>query len=338
MTLQVAPFPSIEGFHNIVKLVEKYPHLASIPFEYRGKIKLHGTCAGIRIFNGEVIAQSREIVITPKKDNAGFAKWVESTVDYWKQLSCEEELTVFGEWCGLGIMKGTAINQIKSKIFVVFAIMKGTVGFEDESEFPIEDNNLFIVDPEEIKGILKNTPQNIHVLPWTNQDVFKADFLDKETLRPIVKLINSEIERIEHCDPWVKEKFGIEGICEGIVYYPQLDKLTRKIFSNFAFKAKGEKHKVVKVREAVYVDPQVASDINDFVSMFVTEARLEQGLAAIGGGLEMQNMGPFLKWMNSDIIKESVLELKASNLKWEQVQGAVTGMARQWFMAKNKEI
>ena len=338
MTLQFAGFPSIEGFHNIVKLIEKYPHLASIPYEYRGKIKLHGTNSSIRVFNGEVVAQSMGRIITPKNDNGGFARWVESTIDYWNQLKDEQELTIFGEWCGRGIMKGTALNQLPNKIFTIFAIMKGAVGIEEGSDFPIEDKNPWIVQPEEIAKMLENLPERVYILPWTNQNIFKANFLDKETLRPIVQLINEEIDKIEHCDPWVKEIFGIEGICEGVVYYPQLDNLTRKIFSNFAFKAKGEKHKVVKVKEAIYIEPKVLENINDFASMFVTEARLEQGLSVIGGGLQMQNMGSFLKWINSDVIKESVLELKASNLKWEQVQGAVTSMAKQWFKAKNKKI
>lgn len=35
-------FPSIEGFHNAVKLTRSYPHLASSPVNYKGKIKLHG--------------------------------------------------------------------------------------------------------------------------------------------------------------------------------------------------------------------------------------------------------------------------------------------------------
>lgn len=35
-------FPSIEGFHNVVKLTRSYPHLAGKPVKYKGKIKLHG--------------------------------------------------------------------------------------------------------------------------------------------------------------------------------------------------------------------------------------------------------------------------------------------------------
>jgi len=338
MTLQFTKFPSIEGFHNIVKLVESYPHLASTPFEYRGKIKLHGTSASVRVFNGEVIAQSMTRIITSEDDNKNFAQWVESTIGYWSQLKDEQELTIFGEWCGSGILKGTAVNKLKNKIFVIFAIMKGSVGVENGNNFPIEDANDWIVEPEEIKNILGDVPKNIYILPWTDQPTFVANFLDKETLNPIVELLNSEINKIEHCDPWIKENFGIEGICEGVVYYPQLNKLTRRIFSNFAFKAKGKKHQVVKVKEAVYIEPKILANINDFAIMFVTEARLEQGLVAIGGGLQMQNMGSFLKWMNSDIIKESTLELKASNLEWEQVQGAVMNLSRQWFMTKNKEI
>src|SRR3990170_1416693 len=50
---------------------------------------------------GECWFQSRENIITPEKDNAGFA--------------------MFGEWCGGGIQKGVALNQLL-KMFVIFGI------------------------------------------------------------------------------------------------------------------------------------------------------------------------------------------------------------------------
>jgi hypothetical protein len=38
--MKFASFPSIEGFHNVVKLTRSYRHLAEKPIHYKGKIKL----------------------------------------------------------------------------------------------------------------------------------------------------------------------------------------------------------------------------------------------------------------------------------------------------------
>lgn len=317
-TISFAHFPSIEGFHNVVRYVKTYRDACKDPILYRGKIKLHGTNAGIRIQDGEVAAQSRTQIITPASDNAGFARWVSESVEYWKNLP---DCTVYGEWCGPGIMKGTAINQIPTKVFAVFAIHQG------ES---------FISEPKDIEKILGERPKDVHVLPWYGDEAFLVDYYNEAMVRKTVEKLNGVVENIEPCDPWVKSVFGIEGTAEGIVYYPQTT--DREMFSNFAFKAKGEKHRVVKVKQAVQIDAEVAASIEEFVKMFLTEARMEQGLEAGGGSLEMKNISPFMKWVSNDVIKESVAELEAAGLTWEQVQKAVFTYARNWFIQKSRAL
>jgi hypothetical protein len=337
MALQFIGFPSIEGFHNVVKSTAgflaiepplEWPYQGYIgPLRrgtatYRGKIKLHGTNAGIRIGGGEVAAQSRTQIITPTADNSGFARWVESQADYWKGVS-RDEITVFGEFCGPGIMKGTAINKIPTKIFAIFAVRK---------------NGDLISESAEIEALLPNRPADVHVLPWHGES-FMVDFNDRVALQAVADKLNGVVAEVEPVDPWVAATFGVEGAGEGVVYYPGAGEThSVKFFSDFAFKAKGEKHKVTKTREAVQIDPEVAAGIDGFVSMFVTEARLEQGLAAIGGSTEMKNVGPFLKWMSQDVSKESADELEAAGLTWEQVQKGVQTASRNWFVAKNRTI
>lgn len=311
-------FPSIEGFHHIVKYAAAYPEAITGPVQYRGKMKLHGTNAGIRVLNGEVCAQSRTQLITPLADNAGFARWVESCKDFWRGVGTD--CVVFGEWCGPGIMKGTAINQIPKKIFAVFAIFVG------------ED---MISDPEKIEEVLANRPDDVHILPWEGE-AFTIDYCSQASMRATAPSLNAVVETVEKCDPWVKKVFGVEGIGEGVVYYPITDKV--KVFSDFAFKAKGEEHRVVKAKEAVQVAPEVAKGINDFVSMFVTEPRMEQGLAAIGGHPLMPKVGEFLKWEMADIAKESVVELEAAGLTWDKVQKAVLAACREWYIKRSRAV
>lgn len=328
-------FPSIEGFHNVKRFADAFPDALTGPVAYRGKVKLHGTNAGIRIGSGGVVAaQSRTQIITPQSDNAGFARWVESTRDYWAGLvgdSSDVTFTVFGEWCGQGIMRGTAISNIGKKVFAVFAIVV-TIGAETREE------SALISHPDAISEILGTLPSDVHVLPWYG-DEFSVDFRDPTNLAATVATLNKVVADIEPCDPWVKQVFGVEGTAEGVVYYPSAGKaVTVKGFGELAFKAKGEKHKVVATKAAVQVDPEVAANVDAFVAMFVTQGRLEQGLTAVGGSLEMKNIGPFLKWVGTDVQKESVAELEASGLTWDQVQKGVQTAAREWFIAKNKAV
>lgn len=314
--ISFASFPSIEGFHNVVRYVKTYRDSYKGLVSYRGKIKLHGTNAGIRIQDGEVAAQSRTQIISVSSDNAGFARWLSECADYWKKLP---NGTVYGEWCGPGIMKGTAVNQIPTKVFAIFAF------HQDE---------VFISNPDEIEKMLGEKPKDVYVLPWYG-DNFIVDYSSEFSVRKTADNLNKVVETVEPCDPWVKAVFGIEGTSEGVVYYPETT--DRDMFSNFAFKAKGEKHRVVKVKQAVQIDAEVASSVEDFTKMFLTEARLEQGLTTVDS-LEMKNVGPFLRWINTDVIKESVAELEAAGLTWDQVQKNVSTIARTWFIQKSKAL
>lgn len=340
MTPSFIPFPSIGGFHNVVKTVAAYPHLSPTPITYRGKIKLHGTNAGVRIQKTDggtvfVEAQSRSQIITTENDNAGFAAWVSKNKSFFGTLqevsvSNHKDVTIFGEWCGPGIQSGTAINKIPKKIFAIFAIH---VGENAES-------GVVYVHPHSIESFLgANKPDDIHILPW-HGDEFTVDYSDQENLERTVANINTIVEQVEPVDPWVKATFGVDGIAEGVVYVPVGENgvVSRKLYSDLAFKAKGEKHKVVKTKQAVQINPEAAASIGDFVSLFVTDARLEQGLAAQDGNTEMRLIGPFLKWVCQDVKKESVAELEASQLQWSQVEKSVQTAARNWYIVKNKAI
>ena len=368
--MKFVSFPSIEGFHNAVKLTRSYPHLASSPINYKGKIKLHGTNSCVNIDNGTYVAQSRTQLIDEKNDNAGFARWVNTNKEYWSSLKTNAQTTIFGEWCGPGIQSGTAIQQIPNKIFAVFAIMvehKCTQeeydalvapafasvdpNIIDEKEFKDavdsairdavnefeENKSVVISEPDEIKAILGNYPKDVYILPWVDGENHVVDFL-KDDLTVVVNHLNEMVNKIEPCDPWVKSTFGVDGIAEGIVYYPSVDgKANRKLFTDFAFKAKGEKHKVTKTKDSVQIDPEVAKNIDEFADMFVTPARIEQG-AGMVGGFNMKNVGNFLKWINADIQKESVAELEASNLTWDNVQSKVQNVARLKFIEEAKKV
>lgn len=333
----------IEGFHNVRKAVNKYDlHEGTIT--YRGKIKLHGTNAGVVVKpNGDVFAQSRSGIIGTGNDNAGFAAWVESTTDYWKGLlgpNLDEKFTIFGEWCGPGVQKGVAITQVDGKQFAVFSIQFG--------DYDEDGNAKMIINPEVIRNIIHRParPDNVHVLPWYGDEI-KVDYADTAGLEAVVDALNKIVDEVETVDPWVKEVFGVKGTGEGLVYYPVSfstehdTEINRRYLSTFMFKAKGAKHKVQKDRTAVILDPEVVANVNEFADKFVTEPRLEQGATEVNRGVldfEAKLIGPFLGWFNKDVQKESNDELAAAGLEWKDVAKEVSKRAREWYLAKIAEI
>jgi hypothetical protein len=317
----------IEGLHQIVKAINKYEHLRpTAPILYKGKIKLHGTNSSVACYtDGRIVAQSKEQELINGLDNAGFAKWVAIHEQEFKQLVGDRQVTIFGEWCGKGINKGCAIHQI-DKTFVIFFV-----------QFNENEDGIIVSEPERLKEILKPIT-GIHILPWYQPVETLMDFNNVEQLREQADKLSKIVVEIEECDPWVKETFGVVGVCEGFVMYP-VEMLCRKSFSQFIYKCKGEKHQVKVQKQAAIVDPEIVKGVADFVNMFVTDNRCEQGVSvACGGQLDRKLTGQFLKWLCSDVAKESKAELEASGLTWDQVSKTVQVTAQKWWLAKTGKI
>jgi hypothetical protein len=327
---QLIHWPSIELLHYVragVRTASELLEKAPPRVQYRAKVKLDGTNAGVQIHpDGRVIAQSRSQVLDGAADNMGFGSWVAENRGYFADLKQSEPIVVFGEWCGQGIQKRAAISQIARKIFVVFAIQLGS-GEREAAKVEVE--------PEALRARLPEHP-DVYVLPW--QDVsFEIDFADDVRAKAEAERISAEVERIEREDPWVNTVFGVSGLGEGIVLYPKGEGtlLDRQWLSELMFKAKGEKHQAVRQKRAAQLEPEVVQGIEAFAELVLPEARLEQGLSeACQGKPEMKLIGAFLKWVAGDVQKECSAELSAANLTWEQVNRAISSRARGWFLRR----
>ena len=326
---KLVKWPKIYNFHTVHNTVKKYPHLLQDRpnVTYRGKIKLHGTNSGIQILKGRVVAQSRTCTLEGR-DNAKFAAWVSKHEEKFI-TSVPEGYTLFGEWCGPGVNKGCAIHNINNRIFAIFAAINQT----HEINMSEDLNNLnLIAEPKELSSLIKdlNIPE-VYVLPWHTEEIVINWLASNDEFEPIVTEINKLVNKIEICDPWVKSVFNTEGTGEGLVYYP-ISHEGRENFKNLAFKAKGEKHKIVKQKDPVVINPVVAASINEFVDLVVTDMRLEQGLQeACQGNLDIRCLGSFIGWICKDVKKECQSELEAANLTWKQVNKSVVNKAREWF-------
>lgn len=325
-------WPSIELLHHVrtgARAAAEVREQRPPRLRYRAKVKLDGTNSGVQIWpDGRVVAQSRSQAIDPQNDNMGFAVWVHGQGSYFGQLAGAHVLVVYGEWCGKGIQKRTAISKIDRKIFVVFAAQ---IGDGEREPARVE------VEPERLRALLPEHA-DVFVLPWLAQE-FDVDFSHDARLEQEAARISDLVSEIEHGDPWVRETFRVDGIGEGIVLYPMLEgaagPVDRTSLSELLFKAKGEKHQTVRQKRAAQIAPEVAQSIDDFARLVLAEARLEQGLTeACQGKAAMPQLGAFLKWMSLDIQKECEDELRAAGLTWPQVVKAVQRDAKAWFVAR----
>jgi len=336
------PWTDIEAFHNVRKNVLRYPELlgSSNIVRYRAKVKLHGTNAGIRIDpNGTVTAFSRTNVITPTSDNVGFAAWVKNTIEPYVNVDRLARPVVFyGEWCGPGIQKGVAVNQIPQRTFAVFAAR-----YVDY----VEGDDTLLSQPQALEALFQTVVRglcdaSVKIIPWDSDESYDIDWsLPSEQLQPVLDRINDRVAQVEACDPWTKQTFGIEGTGEGLVFYP-VDEAHGgyRNFSNLCFKAKGDKHKVVAKERPAQLDPAVAQGLDDFSQMVLTPARLEQGVRAVNSGelqFELRNVGAFLAWISKDIIKETTAQMEASGLDQKKAVQACSNRARAWYLEQAKK-
>ncbi len=312
-------WPSIESIYNVRKKSVAKGQIIT----YGAKIKLDGTCAAVQILpDRTILAQSRTQFITPNQDNAGFASWVEQNKRVFEEIN--RPMVIHGEWCGAGIQKRCSISKIGRKVFCVFAMQ-----FGDYLE----------TSPEIIKGLLPNH-EDIFVIPWYK--FVDIDYGNDEILQKTVDRINLDIAEIEKCDPFVKDTFGVDGLGEGLVFYPVLDRsntshfTTVDYYTDFVFKVKGNEHQVVKTKAPAQINPEVANSVDEFVTLFVTENRLNQFAEKFP--LDMKETGNFLKAFLADVQKESSAELEASNLTWKDVNSALSTKARSWWQNKVNRI
>ncbi len=336
-------WPSIESFHRVRTDVLAYAEVSGIQFSrvvYRGKTKLHGSNAGIVILpHGLVLAQSRSRIITIPEDNMGFASWLEEHRGRFMPLKRKEgPITIYGEWCGKGIQKQVAVSKLDRTIFAIFAVQ-----FGDSSNFL---SSVF-VEPTKIAEILEDVklPDNVYILPWQGDKV-EVDFFDRESTIAAVEVINQAVKEVEECDPFVSKTFGIDGLGEGLVYYPVSmanlnGSIPRTPLQRFMFKAKGTKHQVVKTREAVEIDPEVAESLASFIDQVATEARMEQAVSeGAKNKFDKRFIGPVIAWFCRDVKKDidNREVIMPELIEWKAVSKALTSHIQKWYLSKLEQI
>lgn len=329
-------FTDIGQFRGIVKAVTEnhdfsgmdnngsaiFNHSSPYPtLSFRGTVKLHGTNAGVVLYkDGHIDLQSREREISPTSDNAGFALYMRSPDVFinlkslFNDIPFNDNIAIFGEWCGKGIQKGIAISQLP-KMFVIFAVKIDGV-YQDMAKYAhlkIEQHRIF----------------NIMQFPTFNIDI---DFEKPEEAQN--KLVELTMNVEQQCP--VGQYFGVQGVGEGIVW-EYINNNTRYIF-----KIKGEKHQSSKIKTLVTVDVEAIENIKAFVEYAVTESRLLQGIDKLrekGISIDVKSTGDYLRWIVGDIIKEESDTIVKNQIDPKKMNGFISQKAKQfWMNYLNKEV
>lgn len=328
--MEMNKFPSIEQFRNVVKEVTQrsryvgkddegkpiYNNSVALPsVTFTGRIKIHGTNAGIGIDNeGNYWCQSRERILSLTQDNAGFFVYANKNKDFFSKILTDimnlyeaSGVIVYGEWAGKGVQKGVAVSELE-KSFYVFGVK---LVFNDEDEWA---NDLIKLFDDAAIGLY-------------NLDTFKTysitiDFNEPESA------INQMVEWVEEVEKEcpVGKYFGVSGVGEGIVF--SNDEFGLK------FKVKGEKHQSSHVKTLAPVDVEEINKVKDFVTYSVTQSRLEQGISVMReNNIETtpQNTGVFVKWIVGDVMKEESDVIIENGLDAKKIAGAIGKAASDYY-------
>ena len=373
-------FPSIQQFRTVIKVVRdraRYNNQPLPKLTFNGSVKLHGTNSGV-IKNpqtGEIWCQSREQIITVEKDNAGFARFISELpgrmfdtyfniaagVYGMNNIKPGDLIAIYGEWCGKGIMKKVAISDLP-KMFVIFGIKVYTPGQITEEGQDGGESNWFspkqLVQTQDLFNHelwmtlgSKDGDSHKHGIfsiqefqTWT----LEIDFSNPELVQNVLIEITDGVEKM--CP--VGKAFGIEGIGEGVVWrctsswsYP-LDSgidvsLAMIKTRDLLFKVKGEKHSDTKVKKTATVDIEKVNGINGFVTMVLTDHRLEkmvEKMKETNVDVDIKNTGAFLKLVGNDVIKEESDTMEANGLNRQEVMPAINMFARQWYMTHVNQV
>jgi hypothetical protein len=360
-------FPSIEQYRTVIKYVNDRADRRQVPrptLTFHGTVKLHGTNASVVISGDEYWAQSRSQVITPEADNAGFAAFAHqpeikrllkalayhaegvyfaSRADYIERYPVD--VAIYGEWCGGNIQGGIALNKL-SKMFVIFAVR--LLSKEDD-----ETKSIWLMPWDVEQAYDAIAPDGVPLVQTTGVAAVMAElpiyciekfptwklsinFAEPAAAQNELVRITTEVEA--ECP--VGKALGVTGVGEGVVWTCVGGDPTSIMINDLVFKVKGEKHSDTKVKTIGAVDIERLNSIRELAESFATDHRLEKGIAFLRESTEdvydVKNIGPFLKWVGTDIIKEETDTIVGNGFEVKDVTKAINNIAKEWFLQRSR--
>ncbi len=359
--MRLIKFPSIKQFHNVVRNVQHESQFMGIDEEgkvimnrkailptldFEGTVKLHGTHASVVIsyqqdasvvisYQQDAWFQSRENIITPRKDNAGFAMFAHANLPLFKKIAIfalkdrtdaeDKDFAIFGEWCGKGIQKGVAISHLP-KMFVIFGM--AIVDMEGQKTYLTREEVANSIDSYK-------TAQIRSIYDFQTWEM-KIDF---ENPKIHQNLLNSITEAVESECP-VGKSLGVAGVGEGVVWRCVTPGYND---SGFWFKVKGKEHSKSKVRTLATVDVEKLQNIAVLAERVANNERLEQMHQKVfdtlnGGETKRTMMGDFIKAVMVDIFKEELDLIAASGFAGKDLNSPISKICKNFIMDKLGEF
>jgi hypothetical protein len=349
-------FPSIEKFSTVVANVNRRHNFVGLDengepiydptkpkpiIKFKGSVKLHGTNAGVCYNQNDGLwAQSRENIITPQSDNAGFAFFCESKKAVFEELFAQvidktipyvdpnlNTISIYGEWCGGNIQKGVGITNLP-KSFFIFGVKITPHNVDNLEKPPVA----YWVDHSYLRSP-ENNIFNIDDYPTFEIDIdFNVPALVQN------QIIDWTIEVENECP--VAKAFGFTNtIGEGIVF-----SYTNENGERISFKSKGTKHSNSKVRTLKLVDDAKINNCINIANSVCTSWRLEQIFNQTfdtlnGGQADIKRMGEFLKAVMADVIKEETDVIADAGLEPKDIGKYVSEIAKTYFFSRqNQEV
>jgi len=339
-------FPKIEQFTSTVQSILRRVNFVgldengdaiydpSIPkptITFHGTVKIHGTNASVA-FNAKdgIWYQSRENIITPEQDNAGFAFYAESNKDAFMRIihdvAAENDIdmhkntiTVYGEWAGKGIQKNVAVSELE-KTFYLFGIKV--------SPFDTEEVAYWVE-----YGHYNNPEAKIFNVDGFAKYTVEVDLNNPKMAQNTFYELTEEVEK--ECP--VGKHFGVSGIGEGLCWTAEYKD------DMYRFKTKGDKHAgKSKVKTVKKVDNERLQLIIDTADKVTPVWRLDQMLTKAcdlmnGGSIERNKLGDYIRLVIKDIMEEDLHIINDAGLEPKDINKRVSEVARMYFFEQEKE-
>lgn len=337
--METIKYPSINQYKNVIKAVRDRTFYSGkddagnpifiekeLPtITFNGTVKIHGTNSAWRyeLATDKVVAQSRERDLDLISDNAGFCAYTLRVIDGIKPIiknicPSADAIIVYGEWAGKGIHKAVAVSEVE-KLFVIFGVRIIANGLETW----LTDGDITSVFSNDIDFL---NDQRVFLITQFQTYSIDIDFNTPETAQNTLVQLTNAVEA--ECP--VGKFFGVSGCGEGIVWRHNSPE-----HGFLQFKVKGDKHANSKVKTLAPVDEEEWANVREFTKAYVTQARLEQGVHVMKAEKQLEptieNMGQYLKWVVSDVMKEESQAIAQSNLDPKKVMKEIQQIARKWY-------
>lgn len=333
-------YPKIPQFRNVVSNISRMisfvgldengdaiydPTVKKPTLIFKGTVKIHGTNAGV-CYNSKdgLWVQSREKVIRPEKDNAGFAFFVETNkVDFTSlinKISIDNNIdtdkytiSVYGEWAGGNIQKHVAIANLE-KAFYMFGVKVSEPSNPDFVNYwlPFEDYRF------------ENNDKiwNINEFPTYELSVdFNVPEMAQNKYFELTTAIGDECPVAKH--------FGSSGVGEGLVWSVEYKGTMHR------FKTKDDRHagksKIKKVKE---VDNEKLQKIIDVAGKVTPVWRLSQMFNEVtknGEDIDRKHLSTYIRLVIKDIMDEDLDIISDAGLEPKEINKYVSQYAREYF-------